>query len=219
MLDLGTLGGDFSYATGVNTRGEIVGGAFLSGNRVEHAFLYSDGHMLDLGTLGGNTCSADGINNRVQIVGGSSLSGEAATHGFLYSGGQMLDLGTLGGNYSWANGINAPGEVVGTSTLVKGTEHAFIYSDGQMKDLNNLLVPNADWILIEATCINDAGQIAGWGWHNVQLTHAFLMTPVHWKSQGTTVAGDSTNTALGQSSAVLASPERRRIPPIAPGIQ
>ena len=106
MTDLGTLGGTYSVATGINNSGQIVGYADTASGQT-HAFLYSGGTMTDLGTLPGGTYSfATGINNNGQIV-GYSTTASGQTHAFLYSGGQMTDLGTLpGGTNSWATGIN-----------------------------------------------------------------------------------------------------------------
>src|SRR5579871_3407416 len=70
ITDLGTLGGDSSWAAAVNAAGQVVGqSTTLDGN--SHAFLYSDGTMTDLGTLGGTVSYARGINAAGQVVGGS----------------------------------------------------------------------------------------------------------------------------------------------------
>ncbi len=70
--DLGTLGGNDSYAFGVNNHGDVVGSS-QTPNREFHAFVYADGAMTDL-----NDCVeldhgwvlqyAGDINDRGQIV-------------------------------------------------------------------------------------------------------------------------------------------------------
>jgi len=51
MRDLGTLGGGYSAAFGVNDRGDIVGEAETADGDV-HAFLYRDAIMHDLTRIG-----------------------------------------------------------------------------------------------------------------------------------------------------------------------
>ena len=71
MKDLGTLGGDHSYASyRVYAAGQVVGCSEIAGSADRHAFLYSIGAgMKDLGTLGGDKSYALGINASGEVVG------------------------------------------------------------------------------------------------------------------------------------------------------
>lgn len=116
-IDLGDLGGNESWATAINERGQVVGG---SENR--HAFLWQNGVMTDLGDLGGNQSWATAINDRGQIVGRSDtevvtceVCGVGNYHAFLWQDEVMTDLGTLGGSMSVAVDINQRGQVLGFS--------------------------------------------------------------------------------------------------------
>ena len=53
VVDLGTLGGSFGLAFGINDKGQVDGFANLPGDNAQHAFVYAKGVMTDLGTLGG----------------------------------------------------------------------------------------------------------------------------------------------------------------------
>ena len=114
MQDLGTFGGLFSSALGINNSGQVVGWAETSND--QRAFLYSAGSMQDLGTLGGSFSIAFAINNGGQVVGNAATSGNATSHAFLYSGGSLQDLGTASSPYDYgsqATAINNIGQIVG----------------------------------------------------------------------------------------------------------
>jgi probable HAF family extracellular repeat protein len=73
MRDLGTLGGSYGIAYGINNAGAIVGSTTLADDITTHAFLVEDGTMRDLHALtampaGWVLVSARDINERRQIL-------------------------------------------------------------------------------------------------------------------------------------------------------
>jgi len=210
VTDLGTLGGSFAFAIGINDSGEVVGySAFANPppgyGYSSHAFLYSNGTMTDLGTLGGASSYAEGINGSGEVVGSSyiltgNIFGDLNSHAFLYSNGMMKDLGTLGSPYddlsdSFAQAINASGQVVGGSNLPGDirnyTSHAFLYSNGTMTDLGTLGGTSS-----YANGINDSGQVVGVSsLPGDSAYHAFLYNNGAMKDLGT--LGASTSSAYG----------------------
>src|ERR1035437_1839147 len=72
LKDLGTLGGEESWANGLNNAGQVVGWAKNAQNKM-HAFLWTaGGGMKDLGTLGGAESSAEASSDAGQ--GGGSAA-------------------------------------------------------------------------------------------------------------------------------------------------
>lgn len=130
VVELGTLGGSSSQATGVNSGGEVTGFASLSSG-YQHAFSTTGSSLVDLGTLGGSSY-AYGINASGEIVGYSYL-GNGDQHAFLYFDGSMLDLNSLlPANSGWvleeAFGINDAGQITGMG-LYDGQASAFLMTD------------------------------------------------------------------------------------------
>lgn len=71
---LGTLGGSFSIARGVNNQGEVVGGSLTEGDEDFHGFLFRDNKLYDLNDFLGKSqgwqlIQALGINNQGEILG------------------------------------------------------------------------------------------------------------------------------------------------------
>ena len=78
MTDLGILGGNYSYAYGINNAGQVVGSSGAADSGFNHAFLYSNGQMMDLNdlidpSLGITLTEATGINDHGQIVANGGL--------------------------------------------------------------------------------------------------------------------------------------------------
>ncbi|WON73942.1 PEP-CTERM sorting domain-containing protein [Nitrosospira sp. Is2] len=178
VTDLGGLNPNFPYSQGfgINNTGQAVGqSATTSGEW--HAFLTGrDGiGMRDLGALAGGTSIAYDINNAGEVA-GYSYTSDKFQHAFITgpAGQGMRDLGTLSGDdFSYANGINDAGLVVGRSYSESATcrqpcvveqynaSHAFITGPhgAGMTDLNSLVDLPTGVRLIEATDINNAGQV------------------------------------------------------------
>jgi len=200
LLDLGSLAGHGSVGMSINNSGQVVGysttGQSVQGNAgsarfgpnisapksVTHPFLYQSGNMTDLDTLGGDDAEATALNNTGVVVGFSQTKGDVATHPFLVvvANGKMTDLGAPNGsNDAWATAINDSGVVVGDYRVspTSTTQHAFVYSNGKMTDLNSLLPANSGYTLIDATGINNNGQIAVNAINKSGQEQALLLTP------------------------------------------
>ncbi len=163
LTDLGTLGGNFSHASGINDAGWIVGDSTTTRNLAVHAALFKDGAVIDLGTLGGARSQARSINSARQVVGVADTA-SGAPHACLWTlsaTGAVIsrtDLGVLADNNSAARCVNAFGAVVGTSDA-----RAMLWKDGVGKDLNTMVAPAEGWRLEVAEAIDDAGRIVGAG--------------------------------------------------------
>lgn len=174
VAQLGTLGGNESWANGVSADGSLVVGTSKNESGQIEAFLWNDSDgMAGLGTLAGYSSStgvavsADGAT----VVGSSSSGTGAEAYRWTQSDG-MVGLGDLvgGETRSSANAVSADGSiVVGSSQSANGDE-AFIWDakNGMRSILDHLENDYASdmsgWILLSATGISDDGSvISGYG--------------------------------------------------------
>jgi probable HAF family extracellular repeat protein len=202
IIDLGTLGGQDSFAAWINDQGQVVG---MTTNAVQdpvtldtwptvgtqmRAFLWQNGHLQDLGTLGGPDSAADYVNSHGQVAGNSFVNATVnpateipTEHPFLWQNGHMHDLGSLGGTRAFptAGGyaLNDRGEVVGVSTLT-----------GDPVDSNGVLKNHP--FLWDGTAMKDLGTIGG--------NHG---VPYALNQAGDVVGGATTNPSDSNAHAFL----------------
>jgi probable HAF family extracellular repeat protein len=204
-IDLGTLGGPSSHATGVNNNGQVVGYSDTAGNAGTRAFIFQNATMVSLGTLGGSSSQANAVNDAGQVVGNSTIAGSTTPHAFLYSGGALVDLGA-----GQANAVNRGGQVAGSNALgafvtgangagivplgagsavgvnnagqvVINSTGAFLWDGAVRLDLNSLVAPadplRAAVTLTSVIAINNHGQILANGHDSSGWQRQYLLTP------------------------------------------
>jgi probable HAF family extracellular repeat protein len=197
VTDLGTLGGTFSLAGGINNNGLVEGFSTLSGDTAEHAFLWRKGVITDLGTLGGPNSDASWRPSDSGNAGGGAenstpdpLVEDFCGYGtnltclpFLWRNDikKMTPLPTLGGNNGWAAGINDQNELVGVAenTTIEptcaGTSQVLqfkpvIWRRGQVHELRTFPGDPVG----AAFSINYWGQAAGYSGNCTTAFHAVL---------------------------------------------
>jgi probable HAF family extracellular repeat protein len=233
---LGTLGGPASGGSGINSFGQVVGGADIAaptGYHITHAFLWTPstaggtkGTMIDLGTLGtalsNNNSWATAVNNQGTVVGMTDV-GSGASDPFVWvptapnrTTGTMLDLRAYGGGS--ANAINNSGAIVGASDPDGTGDHAILWQQDSsgtyhVGDLNTLIPTGTGWLLVSADAINDRGQIVVEARQASGPNHALLLTP----TTTTTLALSATATSPLAVS-LLTSPGVLALSPQAPPV-
>jgi probable HAF family extracellular repeat protein len=213
FVDLGTLGGESSYASAINDRGHVVGSSQVADGSW-HGFVWRAGRMTDLGLL-----RPTDINNKGDIIGTTDESA------FLLKAGKLIDLGP--GVFPTA--LNDRGQVVGTSSA------PFLWSAGTMRtlpldtvsDINNRgqisggrLVPGGFHAAVlrrsqitdlgagpfnrsNTAGINDRGWVIGWQFSTTQAERGILWRGGTATDVGT-LGGDATHlTAINDRGVIL----------------
>ena len=137
QVDLGTLGGPYSYAADINERDVVVGWSRTPTGET-HAFRWSaEQGMVDLGTLPGDNSSRALAILDGRMLGTAEIIGISGTTPVVWSAtGEMsvLSIPLLPGSrcIGAVNGFNMRGEVIGRECI--GYGHAWIWSaaDGKL---------------------------------------------------------------------------------------
>ncbi len=140
IAELGTLGGDESWAYAINNAGQVAGTSD-SLSIDTHAFLFTDGSgMTDLGTLGGYVSTAFALDGAGNVI-GTAETASSAMHAFLWTqaSAAMRDLNEyIPVNSGWvlteARGVNDAGQIVGNG-LLNGQPRAFLLTPNSGPDL------------------------------------------------------------------------------------
>ena len=179
--ELGTLGGAFSVASGVNDLGQTVGKSQTDDGY--HAFRTAPNSLINPATddLGIPGSVAQGINNAGQVVGQIVVPNG---HAFRTAPNSPInpatdDLGTLGGTSSVANGINALGQAVGASeTTGDAALHAFRTASNKPINAATDDLGTLGGNVSAANAINSFGQVVGRSTlAGNTVTHAFRAAP------------------------------------------
>jgi probable HAF family extracellular repeat protein len=165
MINLGTLGGTSGQANWLNNYGEVVGQSNLRGDGTYNAFLWNGRRMIDL-TPHVSRASATWINDQGDVTGytcGATFNSPCT--GFLWRHGKLTTLPATGAGFGGADptSINNRDQVVGYEIRTDETPViAALWVNGHPYDLNQLVAPTS-LRMIEATYINNHGDIVGHG--------------------------------------------------------
>ena len=187
ITDLGTLGGQFSDAFGINNINsdpasvQIVGRSTNAASFLRAFVWTAPGPMIDLGTLGGNYGEAWEINNHGQIAGQSTdASGQRWAVVWTNTGSNWLieNLGTLSGACcATALGINngSAGDPATVAVVGSSEGHAVMWTKAvtgwTIQDLGTL--PGD--MFSTARDVNDVGDVVGSSHNSLStVTRAFL---------------------------------------------
>jgi probable HAF family extracellular repeat protein len=229
MVPLPTLGGNNGFALGINSRGQVAGGAE---NTMPDSpcplevkpVIWEKGEIVqELPTIGGDPDgSVQAINDNGQAVG---LTGDCISthHTVLWNKGTPTDVGTPGGLLLLPSAINNRGQIVGGALSSDfSVEVAFLWQNGVATELGTL-PPD---VFSFASGINDKGQIVGQScdmdfscraflWEDGTMTELnglvhnpnapFLENANSINSRGQ-IAGKTTVQGTGAADAYLATP-------------
>ena len=193
MSDIGTLGGEFSVASGLNDNGQVVGTSVTSREEVR-GFLWQNGKMTRIGTLGGPFSTANGINNKGEVVGFSTIS-SGSVHSFVWKDGNMRDISAqCPGRQNGARIINDNSDIAGIFTEDGQSVHSFVLSGKQSR-----AIPTLGGTFSMPTGISNKAHVVGYSYLSGDETvHGYAWQPDGIKDLGT--LGGENSLALGVNS-------------------
>jgi len=157
VIDLGTLGGPYAFATALNNHQQVVGQSVDAAETRLTAFLWEDGAMRDLSTAALHFDIANDINDRGQIVG----AGIASDGRFVAARWEDEVLAELpmpaGASSCSAEAINDHGDIVGFCDQQPGQWATLWRRNGDVQGLG----PTPDGWSAGPVDINERGVVFG----------------------------------------------------------
>jgi probable HAF family extracellular repeat protein len=186
VTDLGTLGGTYGVAFGINDKGRAAGSATMTAGGPQHAFISSRDGLRDLGTLGGPNSLGAGPNSSDEVAIYSETHDPALLYedfcGFqdhlqclaaIWRNGKLTPLPTLpGGDNAQTLALNDLGQVVGFAENDKLEKPGYCATPYQVLDFEAVIWgPKPDEVrelpplpgdtVGFALAVNDKGQVVG----------------------------------------------------------
>lgn len=165
FVELGTLGGNASWATGINNAGDIIGwagtvkGPYTDLDPEYHGFVYSNGAMRDLGRAG-ESSAARALNESGLVAGYTDSAGVVT-----WQRNRQNVLAFRGTPYA----MNRTGTVVGTFDGASGDFRAFVYRSGVLQELGTL---GGSWS--SGAAINDRDVVVGSSVNKAGMVRGFI---------------------------------------------
>lgn len=175
IVEIGTLGGNFSKAMSITNNGKVVGQTTTSPSSSSTVpFIWIGGSMTNITNFGGTNGIANAAAEIGYVVG--AADGINSTNSFIWSDifGKK-DLGSLGGLSSFAFDINNAFQIVGQTELTGPgvlTDRAFVWDNVNLIRAIPTLGGNSN----AAYGINSSGQIVGHSITTSGVTHAFILS-------------------------------------------
>jgi probable HAF family extracellular repeat protein len=175
-VELGTLGGSFGGASGINSSGQVAGVAYTVDNESSLATIWSNSSSSATGLRslnGGSLSAANGINNPGNIVGWSNDS-DGLQHATFWtnSSSPALDLWLGQSGTSGALGINDAGQIVGWGLTFSG-QRPLLWNSSSSSPIDLGTFGGNNGI---ANAVNGPGEIVGWADDGSGNPHAAVWT-------------------------------------------
>lgn len=167
MVDMGTLGGDYTFATALNERGQVAGVSTTADGTL-HAFRWTDGEMERLATFNPEFgFGISGISEDGHVFG--RYNEMFSSHAFLIRADGTYESHADLAEISY---VDATGRIYGVDQNWQGV----IVEDGVKTSIAALVDGGEGW-RFDVDAVNEAGQILATGYHGGN-SHIVLLSPV-----------------------------------------
>ncbi|MCA9291694.1 MAG: hypothetical protein KDA25_11245 [Phycisphaerales bacterium] len=164
-------------ADDMNVHGAIVGRT----SQLTMAFIWDGGQFTIVkANPGAFAIQPSGMNDANQFVGRHVYLHTIGSRAVLWTGAELIELESWEADAeTQAHDINNAGDIVGSTTLNSNEDRAVLWRNGVPFGLQTMLVGDSQTDLWDARVINDAGQIACFGFdHRVGAIVGARLTPM-----------------------------------------